>query len=380
MVQILITGDFCPYDRVKRLIDEKNYKEVFCNFIPLTRDADYSIVNLECPVVLSKGTPIIKQGPNLWCTPNAIEALEYAGFDMVTLANNHFYDYGDKGVGDTLKACHSYDIDTVGGGRNIDEAQKVFYKILKNRKFALVNFCEHEFSIASSQHGGSNPLNPIANHYQIKEARKNADYVIVIVHGGHEHYQLPSPRMKETYRFFIDSGADSVINYHQHCFSGYEVYKEKPIFYGLGNFCFDWDGKRNSTWNYGYAVKLLVEDVTIDFELYPYKQGNENPGIEILKDTAEFNENINRLNYIIEDDYRLNKYFDEFVKSHIKEVVLVFEPYSNRYLSSLRKRNFLPSFINKKSLLKIRNYIECEAHRDVIIKALRLLTDEKNFS
>lgn len=43
--------------------------------------------------------------------------------------------------------------------------------------------------------------------------------------------------MQEIYRFFVDIGADAVINHHQHCYSGYEVYKEKPIFYGLGNFC-----------------------------------------------------------------------------------------------------------------------------------------------
>lgn len=52
------------------------------------------------------------------------------------------------------------------------------------------------------------------------------------MHGGHEHYQLPSLRMQETYRFFIDAGADVVVNHHQHCFSGYEIYNNKYIFMG----------------------------------------------------------------------------------------------------------------------------------------------------
>ena len=84
-----------------------------------------------------------------------------------------------------------------------------------------------------------NPLLPIQQFYKIQEAKENADYVLVIVHGGIEHYQLPTSRMIETYRFFIDAGADAVVNHHQHCYSGYERYKSKPIIYGLGNLLFD---------------------------------------------------------------------------------------------------------------------------------------------
>lgn len=81
----------------------------------------------------------------------------------------------------------------------------------------------------------------------------------MIVHGGVEHHQYPTKRMVQTYRFFVDAGADAVINHHQHCPCGYEIYNGKPIYYGLGNFCFDWDGKRDSMWNVGYMVALNVD-------------------------------------------------------------------------------------------------------------------------
>ena len=97
--------------------------------------------------------------------------------------------------------------------------------------------------------------------------------MLVIVHVGPEHYQLLIPRMKEMYRFFIDVGADVVVNHHQHCFSGYEIYKEKPIFYGLGNFCFDWIGKRNGMWNEGLLLSLTLDlNHKRQFVLIPYRQ------------------------------------------------------------------------------------------------------------
>ena len=76
---------------------------------------------------------------------------------------------------------------------------------------AVINCCEHEFSVTTGDFPGANPLNPIRQFYKISEARKDADYVVVIVHGGHEMLQLPSPRMQELYRYFIDVGADAVI-------------------------------------------------------------------------------------------------------------------------------------------------------------------------
>lgn len=187
------------------------------------------------------------------------------------------------------------------------EASRILYKDIKGVKFAIINCCEHEFSIATDKKGGSNPLNPIQQYYAIQEAKKQADKIIVIVHGGHELYQLPSLRMKETYRFFVDAGADAVINHHQHCYSGYEVYEGKPIFYGLGNFCFDWKGKRNSIWNYGYMVKLSFNNDNIEYEVIPYCQGNEKPGLEVLTNKEEFLISISELNKVIANDVQLKE-------------------------------------------------------------------------
>lgn len=371
MIKLLIAGDFCPQDRVAQYIEKRDYKSIFNEVKAYTSQMDYSIANLEAPVVGSIAKPIEKCGPNLRCSSKAVEALKWADFNMVTLANNHFYDYGDSGVKDTLEACKKEGIMTVGGGMNLHEASQTAYVNIKNIKLAFINCCEHEFSIATENTGGSNPLNPIQQYYAIQEAKKNADKVIVIVHGGHEHYQLPSPRMKETYRFFIDAGADAVINHHQHCYSGYEIYNGKPIFYGLGNFCFDRAIRRNCFWNEGYMVMLEFKHDRIKFDLIPYLQGNENAGVEIQKDRSPFNSKISELNTVIANDELLKNEHQKWMNQTSKGHKLALEPYQNRYLAALYIKGLLPSFITKRKKLRLLNYLECEAHLERTINILR---------
>jgi len=370
-VNIIIAGDFCPRRRVEKLIEGKRYDDIFSQVKDITDKADYSILNFEAPVVINDAKPIEKTGPNLKCTKNAVEAIKYAGFDSVTLANNHFYDYGDVGVKDTIDTLKEYSIDYFGGGININEAKKTLYKEIDGKKIAFMNFCEREWSIASDTTGGSSPLNPIQNHYQIKEAREKADYVLVIVHGGREHYQLPLPRMKETYQFFIDSGADVVVNHHQHCYSGYEVYKRKPIFYGLGNFCFDsTQEKRNKLWEEGFILKLSIND-KIDFELIPYIQCGEKPNFELIINRGKFDIKIRELNNIIEDNNLLEGTFLKQIDKEKSEYISYLEPLRYRYVLALQRRKLLPSFITGRYKLLLLNLIRCESHKDIIEKIIQ---------
>ena len=374
MARIIIAGDFCPRERTQTLIEEQNYNEIFGDIKKYTSEPDYSIVNLEAPIVKDNANPISKCGPSLKAIPATTDAIKYAGFNMATLANNHFYDYGDKGVSDTVKACVEAGIDTVGGGMNITEASQTFYKNIDGETIAFINCCEHEFSIATDTQGGSNPINPIKQFYAIKAAKEKAKWVILIVHGGHEHYNLPSPRMKETYRFFIDAGADAVINHHQHCYSGYEVYNSKPIFYGLGNFCFDIKGKRNSIWNTGYMVELDLNVDVISFKTIPYRQADKEPGVIVLKkqsDIDAFEKDIKELNAIITNDMLLKQKHEEFMEKTKKYFLSMVEPYSNRYLRALYIRGFLPSKMSKQRQTMLLNYIMCEAHQERFIYALK---------
>lgn len=123
----------------------------------------------------------------------------------------------------------------------------------------------------------------VKQYYDIKEVRSKADYVIVIIYGGVELFWLPTRRMIETYRFFIDAGADAILNHHQHCCSDYEVYNGKPIFYGLGNFCFDVPNS-DYRWTSGYMVEIeFKKSGIIDFAIIPYRQCTEDACVLSLK-------------------------------------------------------------------------------------------------
>ena len=366
-MKIVIAGDYCPKDRVAELIDSNRYENIFSDVTEIIARADFRILNFECPIVNGECRPIEKNGPCLKTTKNSLKPIVDAGFNVVTLANNHFYDFGDKGITDTIDELDKLNIAHVGGGKNLNISSEILFLQKGGKKLAIINCCEHEFSIATENTAGCNPLNPINQWYAIQKARNTADYVIVIVHGGHEMCQLPSLRMKETYHFFIDSGADAVINHHQHCYSGFEKYKGKPIFYGLGNFCFDWDGKRNSIWNYGFLVLLSFDEKKISFETIPYSQCDEKPVVRLLEDRKEFDKDILSLNIIIQDTELLKQQHEKWMDQREGNYSISLEPYSNRFFRFACRKGFLPHFFNKKRAIELLNYVSCESHRDCMI-------------
>lgn len=372
-MNILIAGDFAPMARLAKMMEGKRFPEVFPKELrDVIQSVDHSFVNFESPVVENGYKPIPKCGPNLKCSQDAAGAVRYAGFTGVTLANNHILDYGADGLLRTVECCRSQGLDVAGVGDNLEGAGKILYLVKDGETLAVINCCEHEFSIATDTESGANPLDPVRQFYQIKEAKANADHVLVIVHGGHEHFQLPSLRMVEAYRFFIDAGADAVVNHHQHCYSGYEVYNGKPIFYGLGNFCFDEESLRNCFWNQGYMVGLDFSDVAASFALYPYSQCNETASVNLLygEDRKEFEKKLSCLNQIISDEALLKERLRTYYGKCSDGELSILEPYGSRVTRKLYSLGFLPSFIKGQKLASVLNHIGCESHRDKMLFAL----------
>lgn len=371
-MKILVAGDFCQKNRVDSFIRSKSFDLLFDDVKKIVKSQDYSIVNLECPIVIDDKhrRKIHKFGPVLFSTKEIIDAVNYLGFKCCTLANNHILDQGGVCCVDTIKELKENGIDSVGAGSNLDEASSILYKSINGETLAIINCTENEFSIATDKGAGANPLNSIKLYYSIKEARKFSSYVLVIIHGGHENYQYPSLRMVELYRYLIDVGADAVINGHQHCFSGYEVYNNKPIIYGLGNFCFDYPNKVNSPWNKGYMVSLeLTNGQTKLHTLYPYEQCNGTPGITLLKDRTNFDVEIAEINNVIADEKRLKEQINTYYQESSFDIINMFLSPSNRYLNKLFRMGIIPSFMSSQRLSMIHNYINCEAHRDKVLYA-----------
>src|SRR5690606_29065463 len=109
----------------------------------------------------------------------------------------------------------------------------------KKIKIGFYVCAEHEFSIASVDSPGANPFDPLESLDHIADLKNECDYVVVLYHGGKEHYRYPSPYLQKVCRKMADKGANLVICQHSHCIGCFEVYKDSTLVYGQGNFIFN---------------------------------------------------------------------------------------------------------------------------------------------
>jgi hypothetical protein len=326
---------------------------------------------LECPVT-SSAKAINKTGPALKTDKRALRFLKESGFDAVTLANNHIMDYGSRGLADTISGLEEFQIKYAGADENLNRASKPLRIEKEGVKVSILNFAENEWSTTYGESYGANPSDPIHCFNRIQAEKKHADHIIVIHHGGHEMYELPSPEMVKGYRFFVDAGANAVINTHTHCISGKELYKGAPIYYSIGNFLFDRKEKSKSFWNHGLAVSLSIGNDNIVTEEYFFEQCVSGPRLNLLKgpELSEFKEYFEGLSEKIRDEKKIEQYFEDWVNRKENMYRSYIEPHGIKYLNSLQIRNILPSFWTARKKTYLLNLIRCESHREMLIKIL----------
>lgn len=366
-MKLLVAGDLTAKGRIGEKLKTGLYEDVFSGLANLINQSDYSVLNLETPIVVKKDyKPIPKVGFTLSAPAAIVDMIQKAGFDAVTLANNHILDFGPKALMDTMRLLDEKGIEHVGAGKDLGDASQVLYKTIGDRKLAIINFCENDFSIADQETPGAFPLDVVKNVHQIQNAKTNADFVVVIVHGGIELYPLPSPWMKELYRFFVDMGADVVVNHHQHCYSGYEVYQGKPIFYGLGNLCLDSKVVNDPKRHVGIITQLSLTD-KISFEIIPYRQCDVEAKVTLLeqKEKDAIIEDIRHLNEIIDDETKLQVEYQRIVKGKTNQVFYKFSSYSGKLYAYLVQKGLLKVSLKKNRALRLLEYLNCDSHRDI---------------
>lgn len=368
MAKVLFAGDFLGVGRVKEMINDKKYVDLFQDVKKIIEGVDYSVVNLEAPIVDSSGVykPIVKCGPSL-CSPlGMIGAIQYIGFDMCALANNHILDYGEDGLRNTLFLLSNNNIDHLGAGKNIEDSFSILYKKIENKIFAFINCCEEEFSIATCSSYGAAPMDVVRLYYLIGEAKSKSDYVILITHGGVEHYNYPTPYIQDKYRLFIDFGANLIVNTHQHCISGYEYYNNGLIIYGLGNFCFDKGHFLNENWNTGFISIIDFQDNKLHLSLVPITHNNDIPGVYLLdKHNSQcVMSRVAGLNSVIENRESLEKIYNDFLKETNHSYSIALHPFKSRLIDSLAVRGLIPCLFSKSKLLFLLDMFTCSSHRE----------------
>lgn len=372
MIKINIAGDFCitqPF-----LLNDCFSEEVTSFF----EKSDLNILNLECPISEGYNTnKILKTGPNLYTTEGIITHLKKINIHAVTLANNHILDFGAKGLENTIRLCSNNQITTIGAGTNLKEATKPVIIEKQGIRIGIINFCENEWSIATETSSGANPLNIIDNLTQINQVRGLVDFLLIIIHGGHEYYNLPSPRMVKQYRFFAENGADAVIGHHPHCISGYEIHNKVPIFYSLGNFLFTLNSKYEDFYT-GLILQLIINDnKELKFKLQPIRQNKDNFKLSKLHgdERNDVMKQVDGYSDIIVNEQLLFSKWEQLINSRSEYFLDVFSPinlFSNSKVRGLLKKLGISLFFRRKQhYRRILNIIRCESHLDVSINAIR---------
>ena len=222
-------------DNIYNCIDE--------DFISEMNAADIMWINNEF-TYSDEGTPMTGKAYTFRAAPQNVYILDQLGVDIVGLANNHVYDYGEEAFLDTLETLEADGILYVGAGRNIEEAMSPVYMQLGDLTIAYVAASRAEKNKMTPEATETSP--GILRCYDtqkfveaIKEASQNADFVIALPHWGTEYSTTLEKAQTSSAREYIDAGADVIIGAHSHCLQGMEWYNGVLVAYSLGNYWFN---------------------------------------------------------------------------------------------------------------------------------------------
>lgn len=370
-ISLIAAGDICM-NRAREEMDAEYSKRILEKVQPILDDADFRLVNLENPLTVADD-PIPKSGPNLKGLEKNVAFLQVGKFDCAVQANNHTGDFGEAGVLETLEILDKNKIGRCGAGKNIDEAYLPWIAEKDGLKIAVLSVCENEFGCAEWNKAGSAGFEIGRVYNAIQDAKKKADFVVVVFHGGNEHNPLPSPRMKERYRLFVDFGADAVVGMHPHCPQGYETYKGAPIVYSVGNFFFyAYTDDLLDTWFYGYLPKLtFAKGEPAKLDIFPYCFRGGHAPVEPFEGEKKqiFMDYLKEITDLFADDRVHEEYFEGWCMITGVSYAGGLQ-YESRYLENPEL------WKSEQRLRSLRNLYTCEAHNELMIGVLR--TIERN--
>lgn len=205
--------------------------------------ADILLVNNEFPYSL-RGKKMPGKQYTFRANPDHVSLLQQMGVDIVSLGNNHVFDYGEDAFYDTLATLQGANIPYIGAGENLAEAMRPQYFTVGGLKIGYVAASRAEKYILTPEATETAPgvlraYDPTLFLQAVQTAKKEADIVIAYPHWGTENTAKLEEAQTQLGHRLIDAGADFVIGAHPHCLQGLEYYNGKPIVYSLGNFWFN---------------------------------------------------------------------------------------------------------------------------------------------
>jgi hypothetical protein len=245
--EVVIGGDLCfaeegfvldYYDKVKDLS-----KCISPELLDMSNNADIFYLNHEYSIS-NRGEPLEGKLYTFRAKPKRMELLKEMGTDLVSLANNHVYDYGEDALLDTMDLLDEADIPYAGGGRNSDEARQPVYFVVNGMKIGFVAATNAEIvyytpAATKDSPGVLEAYDTTEYNAVIEEAAGQCDYLIAYIHWGPEDTNSFEQYQHDQGKEFLEAGADIVVGGHPHVLQGMEYIDGKPVIYSMGDFWFN---------------------------------------------------------------------------------------------------------------------------------------------
>lgn len=370
-VKVIIGGDICPVRRNVPYFINGDAPNLWNDLLAEFESADLTVANLECPLI-ERRTPITKTGPVLEASSECINGFVRGHIRCLGLANNHILDHGAVGLEKTLRVCSAAGIQTFGAGRNLEEAGKMPVVKGGGLRIGLMGAAEEEWSIATENSPGANPLDLIDCARMLRRQRDAYDFLIFLLHDGAECYPYPSPRLRKVCRFLIEEGADIVVCQHSHCAGAYEEYGDGHIIYGQGNLIHD-APEREDAWHEGFLIRLFIApDLSARWEPVPYVQSDARPGVRRMSPKREraFLQDLAQRSLAIKDEAFVTQAWKELCHEH-RHAVMSFVFGHGRLLKRLNRSGWVVKHIHgKQRLREIRNCVVSDTHREALLEVL----------
>ena len=242
------------------------------DLLSLMRDADVFMLNNEFTYT-DRGTPTAGKHWTFRADPARVANLTRLGVDVVGLANNHAFDWGEVSLLDTIDVLDREGIPHVGAGADLAEAKKAAYFTVEGKVFSIVAATsvekagDSEFGMTraatADAPGVLNTREPEETLDAIRTASENSDFCFVFVHWGTEMQEAPDAEQKELAALYVEAGADAVIGAHPHILQGIEYVGGKPVIYSMGNFWFN--TKERETCLFEVAVDTATMEPRVFF-------------------------------------------------------------------------------------------------------------------
>jgi poly-gamma-glutamate capsule biosynthesis protein CapA/YwtB (metallophosphatase superfamily) len=239
-VSLLALGDVNLGRAVGQEILKGNLDYPFEKFDDVLKRGEIIFANLECPVTDQNGETQSPKSNVVFCAPpKASLALRQAGVTVVSTANNHAFDYGFKGLRETIKFLNQDSINYTG---TIADTGREFVPVIIERKgikIGIIAYTQTVNMVRGTRSGLISIFDSARAQHEIGTLRNNVDFILVSYHGGDEYKDVLSQSAEREMNLLADFGANVILGHHSHVPQGIEIYNGCLMFHSLGNAVFN---------------------------------------------------------------------------------------------------------------------------------------------